>query len=269
MQLLNDVEWTPDGLIVDGWRFHYQHGRVGDGQRNDEFSFYKLRPMLEEYQHFFEQRSVKVRTLLEVGMWDGRSLAFWIKTLQPDHAIGVDLSARIDSPYFSHFINEHALADRVDTHWEVNQADEKRMRAVLAGRDQDLDLVIDDASHPYGPTRSTFQTVFPLLQPGGLYVIEDWAWEHWPDFDGSRAQWANERAMADFVRQLVQLGACSDAVRAVSIYKNFVVVERGTGVLPVRFDVEKHITVRRSAPAERAARQALQLAVNRARRVLR
>jgi hypothetical protein len=43
-----------------------------------------------------------------------------------------------------------------------------------------LDLVIDDASHIYGPTKASFQALFPLLRPGGLYLIEDWAWAHWP-----------------------------------------------------------------------------------------
>ena len=37
-----------------------------------------------------------------------------------------------------------------------------------------LDLVIDDASHLYGPTMASFEVLFPRLRPGGLYVIEDW-----------------------------------------------------------------------------------------------
>jgi hypothetical protein len=37
-----------------------------------------------------------------------------------------------------------------------------------------LDLVIDDASHLYGPSLATFETLFPALREGGLYVLEDW-----------------------------------------------------------------------------------------------
>jgi predicted methyltransferase len=38
--------------------------------------------------------------------------------------------------------------------------------------DQLLDLVVDDTSH-LGPTRASFNTLFPRLRPGGVYVIED------------------------------------------------------------------------------------------------
>ena len=34
--------------------------------------------------------------------------------------------------------------------------------------------MIDDASHLLDPTRSSFDVLFPLLRPGGVYVIEDW-----------------------------------------------------------------------------------------------
>jgi hypothetical protein len=41
-----------------------------------------------------------------------------------------------------------------------------------------VDLVIDDASHLYDESRASFETLFPLLHPGGLYIIEDWRWQH-------------------------------------------------------------------------------------------
>ena len=41
-----------------------------------------------------------------------------------------------------------------------------------------LDLVIDDASHVLGPTRSSFESLFPHLRPGGTYLIEDWNSAH-------------------------------------------------------------------------------------------
>ena len=41
-----------------------------------------------------------------------------------------------------------------------------------------IDLVIDDASHLLEPTRASFEVLFPRLRTDGLFVIEDWAWEH-------------------------------------------------------------------------------------------
>jgi hypothetical protein len=40
--------------------------------------------------------------------------------------------------------------------------------------------VLDDASHQYEPTKASFETLFPLLRPGGLYIIKDWSWGCWP-----------------------------------------------------------------------------------------
>src|SRR4029077_11377083 len=45
-----------------------------------------------------------------------------------------------------------------------------------------IDVVIDDASHLYGPTRRSFEILFPLLKPGGAYIIEDWPAGLRPDF---------------------------------------------------------------------------------------
>jgi hypothetical protein len=39
-----------------------------------------------------------------------------------------------------------------------------------------MNLVVDDASHTYEDTKASFETLFPLLQPGGIYAIEDWSW---------------------------------------------------------------------------------------------
>jgi hypothetical protein len=66
---------------------------------------------------------------------------------------------------------------RVTTHYGVDQEDRQRMNEIMAAEFPDgLDLVIDDASHRYEPTKSSFETVFPFLRPGGIFVIEDWSW---------------------------------------------------------------------------------------------
>ena len=55
------------------------------------------------------------------------------------------------------------------------------LRQIVEGELADeLDLVVDDASHTYEETRASFEFLFPLLSPGGVYVIEDWSWAHPP-----------------------------------------------------------------------------------------
>jgi hypothetical protein len=51
---------------------------------------------------------------------------------------------------------------------------------------------VDDASHQGEHTRSSFDLLWPLVQPGGYYVIEDWTVAlrddpHW----GRQADWGD------------------------------------------------------------------------------
>ena len=78
------------------------------------------------------------------------------------------------------FIEARGLADRVRPYYGVNQADRGRLTELTVHEfgAEPLDLVIDDASHLLEETRSSFETLFPRLRPGGLYVIEDWPAHH-------------------------------------------------------------------------------------------
>jgi hypothetical protein len=76
-------------------------------------------------------------------------------------------------------VRSRSAADRLKTYWGIDQADRQALCEIV-GREFDgaLDLVIDDASHAYEPTRASFETLFPYLRPGGFYIIEDWAWSY-------------------------------------------------------------------------------------------
>jgi len=57
-----------------------------------------------------------------------------------------------------------------------------RLLAVSAG----WDLIVDDASHDGGKTLETFRLLWPLVSPGGYYVVEDWMVAlGWPGWDTS------------------------------------------------------------------------------------
>lgn len=53
-------------------------------------------------------------------------------------------------------------------------------------QDKRWDLVIDDASHQSGPTIDSFEVLWPFLNPGGAYIIED-TYTDYPGFG-----WPNE-----------------------------------------------------------------------------
>ena len=89
-------------------------------------------------------------------------------------------------------------------------------------------MVIDDASHLYEPTRASFEALFPLCVPGGLYIIEDWAWDHWADFASPDHPWAKEERLTRLVIELIEAaGTSTQLISSITVYQGFVAVERG------------------------------------------
>jgi Methyltransferase domain len=97
----------------------------------------------------------------EIGVWRGDSLAMWQALFPGGLVAGVDHDP--------------------DAVWPPGTA-----RVVAAQDDPGLparlrelsacgfDLIVDDASHDGTLTRATWDLLWPLVRPGGFYVVEDW-----------------------------------------------------------------------------------------------
>ena len=66
------------------------------------------------------------------------------------------------------------------SHWPdgtiriVTGQDNPALPVILQSYSAHWDLIIDDASHRGALTQTTFGLLWPLVAPGGFYVIEDW-----------------------------------------------------------------------------------------------
>jgi cephalosporin hydroxylase len=245
--MFEDLIWQKDRLMYNGLVFRLQHYKNDDWELGENcFVFYKIKHLIDQYAHFFASRSFRCQRLLELGMWEGGSLAFWFETLRPDKVIGIDISDRKDSPYFQRYVSDRDVRERVKTYWRVSQADKPTVREIVRKEfDGPLDLVIDDASHIYEPTLSSFQTLFPLIRPGGFYIIEDWAWEHWPDCYVEDRSRDNDEGLSDLVSQLVQAAGTSDTmIKSVTVYQGFAAVERSGASVPQDVQLKDYIVRR-------------------------
>src|SRR5262249_20895591 len=146
-----------------------------DWELGDEcFIFFKDRELVQEYERWFSERDFVSPNIFELGIWDGGSVAFWCECLHPKKHVAIDITERRDSTYFQRYTQAKGLQDRVRTYWGIDQADITTIRRIVAQEfAAPLDLVIDDASHLYGPTKVSFEALFPLLRQGGVYIIED------------------------------------------------------------------------------------------------
>lgn len=192
--------------------------------------FFKIKKLVDQYDDFFSSgKAFQPQNVCELGLFDGGSLAFWFEHFQLKKHVGVDLKQKTDTEYFRRYVKSKGLEGRLKTYWGVNQSDVQKLRSIVSEEfDGSLDLIIDDASHIYGPTKSSFEYLFPLLRPGGLYIIEDWAWEHWKEFHAPDHPWAAEQGLTKLIFELVEAtGSSISLIKNLTVYEGFVVVERG------------------------------------------
>jgi hypothetical protein len=134
----------------------------------------KPRGLIERYAQFWEHRAPP-RNVVELGIWEGGSAAFWFEAFSPHKHVAIDRAPRADSALFKEYLEKRGVGGRLKTCWGVDQKDQEAIRNITEQEfDASLDLVIDDASHLYEATRSSFDVLFPEIRPGGLYIVEDW-----------------------------------------------------------------------------------------------
>ena len=199
----------------------------------DRFCVRKPREVIARYERLLER--LAPRRIVEVGVYEGGSTALLAQLARPDKLVAVDIEPSPNAA-LEQFIAAKRLREAVSVHWGVDQADGERLETIVGAEfgSAPLDLVIDDASHLLEETRRTFETLFPLLRPGGEYVIEDWAWAHSP-----YSLWPHQQPLSLLVFQLVAAsGFRPDAVASLSIDRPWAIVRRGPAELvPGEFSV--------------------------------
>jgi predicted O-methyltransferase YrrM len=164
----------PTPLVVDGVEFVLSFG-PGSGDRR--FALLKTREMLDQYRALADH--ISGANVVELGIARGGSAAWLALELRPAKLVAVDIvDDRVEA--LDALIADRGLSDVVRPHYGIDQADRaglaELVRAELGGAS--IDVVIDDASHLLTPTRTSFETLFPLVRPGGLYIFEDWPVQH-------------------------------------------------------------------------------------------
>ncbi len=136
--------------------------------------------LLDKWVHYFpiydrhlaSFRDVGAR-VLEIGVAHGGSLDMWERYLGPSTVlIGVDIdedTSRLASPARTILIGD--------------QGDPDFLRTVVE-RHGPFDIVIDDGGHTMQQQITSVETLFPSLNDGGVYIVEDCHTSYWEEFGG-------------------------------------------------------------------------------------
>jgi len=184
--MLGTVTWqNEDRCVVGGKVFQtlplaFEIGRwPASLMEGADFFLFKERTLVERYVELAEK--LRPQRIFELGIYAGGSTAFLFELAHPRVLVAIDHKPP-NGPALRNYIASEDLDEVIRIHDDVDQADRGRLAAIAAEAfgDEPLDLVIDDCSHLYEPTRASFNELFPRLRPGGVYVIEDWPWAHPP-----------------------------------------------------------------------------------------
>ncbi|OMQ42824.1 cephalosporin hydroxylase [Ensifer sp. 1H6] len=188
---------------------------------SSDFTMMKSRSFLDKY---LENRDEHFRRILEVGVYQGGSFVFLDQLFQPDRMAAIELS---DIPIQALETYTSRDAERLKVFWGTSQDDEAAVQTIindfLGG---EIDLVVDDASHFYDQTKATFRVAFPRVRPGGLYIIEDWAWSFQEPYQEQGHPWENVHALANLVVDLMEEMALGPLIQDFEVSPHMIKIRR-------------------------------------------
>jgi hypothetical protein len=225
------LTWRDDRMLLDDLVFRLALAKNDDWELGEDcFHFYKTKSLIDQYaKYWLSKNEFDASRIVELGIWDGGSVAFWFESFHPDKHVAIDILERTDSAYFQRYKASRRVEGAIRTFWGTDQADTHALRRIVQSEFADqLDLVIDDASHIYRQTKVSFEALFPFLRPGGLYIIEDWGWEYWDSCYGPSHPLSAERGLAKLLFELIGATASStELISNLHVFQGFVVIERG------------------------------------------
>lgn len=182
----------------------------------------KSREVLDNYVTVFG--SEQPHNILEFGIFQGGSPTLLSLMFDVNKFVGVDICKPVVN--FEQVLKRLVVGRKIRTYYEVSQADREKVRDIISTEfgNTAIDAIIDDASHEYELSKATFEIAFPVLAPGGTYILEDWGWPHWP---GSNF-FLGKTALSILLFQLIMLCASrQDIISEVRVFPSFAFIKKG------------------------------------------
>jgi hypothetical protein len=114
-----------------------------------------------QYNKYFNSYQDKDFKLLEIGVYDGSSINLWKEYFSKASLTAIDIDPRC-------LIHN---SDRINI--EIGDQTNEIFLRSISEKHGPFDIIIDDGGHSNKQQITSFETLFPLLNPFGLYIIED------------------------------------------------------------------------------------------------
>ncbi len=199
--------------------------------RNKDYQVHKWHhyiPLYDRYFGTFRHRGIR---FLEIGVQKGGSLQMWREYFGAEAIIyGIDINP--DCMQFDGMAGQVRIGSQIDKPFLDSVVDE------MGG----VDIVLDDGSHHMDHIHVTLEHLFPRLNFGGIYMVEDLHAAYWKSMGGGYSSRAN---FFQYVKILVddmhhwyhthdqQHPSISNECSAIHIHDSLVVLEKEQVFRPV------------------------------------
>lgn len=147
-------------------------------------------------ERFFEPLRNNPIKLVEVGVGGGESIRAWLEYFPNAFVYGVDLVSNTNE-----WNTPGAKTHPRYTFACGNQSDEKLWKKFTEVYGGDWDVICDDGSHNSKDMAITFGSLWPYLNSGGIYELEDLG------FDGGSSRW-----VTDYLHNLIHGDSDIDSI---------------------------------------------------------
>jgi hypothetical protein len=204
---------------------------------SDKFGGHVYTPIYHRLFGHLRDRPIR---LLEIGVGGytfpeagGASLRMWAEYFPAARIVGLDVHPK-----------RLNISPRITT-VQGSQTDHELLRRLVADYGP-FDIVVDDGSHQVEHVLSSFRCLYPLLPPGGFYVVEDTQTSFNPDLGGEVSGRGTIYDLADGVTRAMQVAegfhfAYGDTMGAlpygaitesVAFFRNIIAFTRGNNTYP-------------------------------------
>lgn len=140
------------------------------GKVSDKWSLY-----LTEYERIFADYRNKPIRLLEIGIQNGGSLEIWPKYFKKaKFFVGCDIN-----PDCTKLVYDDPNIRII----HGNSTDPAVLEKIIKCSEK-FDIIIDDGSHKSSDIIKSFALYFPILEEGGIFIVEDIHCSYWDIFEG-------------------------------------------------------------------------------------
>lgn len=154
--------------------------RIIPSNKMEEFYLKKSHRIMNKWWHYFEIYNTFFNKyvgsdvkILEIGVFKGGSMQMW-KNYFGDKAtiVGIDIDERCKG------------FEEDNVHICIGSQADKKFLTKVSEQWGPFDIILDDGSHMMDHQIITFDTLFPLLKEGGVFVCEDCHTSYMSAFEG-------------------------------------------------------------------------------------